>query len=265
MPVTVTPSVLTAASPAPVQVVVAGMSSGEVYTVVGSYDGFTWPLPAGRGTSDGSTLILVDNRAPMNCDVAYVATVAGVDYTSATVNVTHDGYCVLQSLDGAVQIPCEIADPLDERTGASRSSLAEISGSSYMAGRFDRGLAPALALQVEVDTVAANLALLAMLEDGGAIVRRNDGSVTARGIPPTEIYARAGDYGSRLLGAVGALRRWSIPVQVIGDPEPGVALVAFDLDDVKTAFTGQDLDDFKAYFTGSTLEDLKTFDWGVLL
>ena len=132
-----------------------------------------------------------------------------------------------------------------------------------MSGRFDAGLAPAGKLIVEVGG-ADSLKLEQLILAGGAVIRRNSVRVTDRGIPPVEILAVYSGT-AKLVGAVGTLRNWAFPVQQLGDPEPGVALVAFDLNDVKTAFTGGDLDGFKTFFSSYTLDDLRVYDWGVLL
>jgi len=265
MAIAISAAVLTAPDPAPVQITITGLTGGDAYTVVGMWDGYEWPVPGGESIASTSTVILVDNRAPLNCEVVYQVTVAGDVYTTTPVIVSSTYYCVLQSLDGSIRVGCEVAEPHDQRSGASRTSFFAVDGRTDMPGRFDRGLAARLQLEVEVGSVASNKALLELLEQGGAIVRRNDGMVTNRGIPPVEIYGRAGDYGTALLGAVGTMRRWVVPVQVVGDPEPGVILVAFDWGDVKSVFAGQTWADFKTFFAGQTWGDVRAFDWGVLL
>lgn len=263
MAIAVTATVLTAAEPAPVQVLVTGMSSGEDYTVVGVYGSYTWPIPGGTGTSDGSNLLLVDNRAPLNASITYQATVDGVPYTSSSVSVTFDGVCILQDIAGDTIASVELASAADERNREARVSLFRVAGRRDMPGRYDKGLAPSMTLVVEASgTQATNLN--ALIDAGGPIVRRNDASILERGLPPVEILAVLST-SDALVGALGTLRQFAMSAQVVGDPEPGVVLVAFDWDDFDTIYSADTWADFDAAWSGSTWDLFDAYDWGTLL
>lgn len=263
MTVAITATVLTGDDPAPVQVVVTGMSSGDPYIVQGAYGGRTWAIPAGIGTSDGSTLILIDNRAPFNGPVAYTVWVDNSPTTSNTVQVDYDGVCALQALAGMPIVKVEVATQADERAQDARASIYQIAGRADPVGRYDKPLLASMDLPVETET-ADTLALEELLNLGGPIIRRNDVSVTGRGIPPVEILL-VRNWSSRLIGAVGNTRAWSLAAQVIGDPEPGVVLVAFDWDDFDSIYAGSTWTDFDAEWSGLTWADFDLFDWGTRL
>lgn len=261
MAIIITTSLLSAAggAPAPIQIVVTGLATGQEYTVQGSYGNYRWPVPGGINVSDGNQLVLTDNRAPFNGPLVYTVTVDGVVYQAAPIELVFTATTVVQSLDGKTLAVVEVTDPTDPRESEHRASKFTISRRSDPVFRIDVPLTPQMELGVEADGTHSD-AMKALLATGHPLVRRN--TVGLRDIPPVELLIVYSDK-SRLIGAVGTLRLFTLDAQVIGDPEPGTALAAFDWDDFDAAYVLSDWDDFDAAWSGFDWDDFDKHDWGV--
>jgi hypothetical protein len=248
MPVAITATVLSTGTPPPIQVVVTDMEDGDEYTIVGAYGNHTWPVPGGRGTSNGDQLVLTDNRAPLNGDIDYIVTIAGVPtQTASTVRLDLNATTLLQNLTGDQIATVEITDPRDPRTRSDRRvSVFSVHRRSDPVGRVGIPMTKGMTLGVEADG-QHSATLAGILDTTSVIVRRN--TVNLRDIPPVEILLITDD-SDRLIGAVGVLRRYDLNAQIIADPEPHTALAAYDWDDFDAYWSDNtlDWDDFDAAF-----------------
>ena len=260
MPVSITATVLSGEAPAPVQVVITGMTAADLYEVHGTYGDFRWPLPGGRGVATGDQVVLVDNRAPFNGEVAYTVTIDGTVTTSNAVELTANTYAILQSLNGTARARVEIVDPDDARNYTSSVTLFKVDGRADPVARIGVASTAAMELRVEADGTQA-AALKALLEEHAVLVRRNDVDVADRGIPPVEILVVTAR-SDRLIGATGTLRIFTLSVQVIGDPEPDTALAAFDWDDFDTEYAGTSWNDFDTAWSASEWDAFDRVDYG---
>jgi hypothetical protein len=260
MAIAITTSLISAATstPAPVQIVVTGMANGDDYTVQGSYGNHRWPVPGGINVSDGNQLVLADNRAPFNGELVYTVTVDGVVYEAAPITIVFAATTVLQSLDGQILAVVEVTDPTDPREPELRTTSFTISGRSDPVVRIDVPLTPRMQLEVEASGVHSD-SMKALAATGRPMVRRN--TVGLRDIPPVELLISY-SHKSRLIGAVGTLRVFTMGVQVIGDPEPGTALALFDWEDFDDVYALFDWEDFDAAWSGSEWDVFDRQDWG---
>ncbi|WP_062516492.1 hypothetical protein [Demequina gelatinilytica] len=258
MAVAISASILSGDAPAPVQVVLTGMTAGDAYTVHGTYGGFSWPVPGGVGTSDGNQLVLIDNRAPFNGDIVYTVTIDGDVTSSSAIMLDVDAYSMLQTLDGAQRAVVEIADPEDAREYDHDVTLVKVAGRRDPVARVDVTSTASMKWSLEAEG-EESAALKAVLEDNSVLVRRN--TVDLRDIPPVEIVVVT-KHRDQLIGAVGTLRLFELDVQAIGDPEPGTPLAVFDWDDFDAAWSAASWDDFDAAWSGADWDDFDRYDYG---
>lgn len=248
MAVVITATVLSTGTPPPIQVVVTGMTDGDEYEIVGAYGAHTWPVPGGRGVSDGNQLVLTDNRAPLNGDIDYIVTIAGVaTQTADTVRLDLAATTLLQNLAGDQVAVVEVTDPHDARTRPNRrTAVFGVHAREDPVGRIGVPMSRAMTLGVEADG-QDSITLQGILDVTSVLVRRN--TVDLRDIPPVELILVTDD-PFRLVGGVGVLRRFDLDVQIIADPEPHTALAAYDWEDFDAYFAGAVLewDDFDAAF-----------------
>lgn len=264
MSVTVSAAELTAGSPPFAQVVVAGMSAGDVFEVVGRTGIHRWPIQGGVGVSDGAQLVLVDTRVPWGGPIEYQVTIGLDVYVSApfTITYTGDAVCVLQSLRGDHAVVVDVATPTDPRRFRTRRALFTIAGRRAPVVRHDVTSLPSKPLEVETDSAQATAALEELLAPGAPIVRRQQ--VGLRDLAPVEVIS-VDDHDSELVGAVGELRRWSLPYQVIDEPEPATALSVFTWDDFDAVYSGKTWSSFDAEWAALTWDAFDREDWGARL
>ncbi len=262
MTIALSATVFTAAEPAPVGLSLTGTSSGEVYEVRGNVGAFSWAVPGGKGTSDGSTVTLVDNRAPVNGSITYTAVVDGVAYDASPVTITASwAGTFVQSLDGRTAAKVNVYDDGDERELGLRNSVFSIVGRSDPAIRYDIPLAASGQMTIDAEATEFDT-LLAILETGAPVVRRNQADLLD--LPPCEIVLLT-QVKHRRPSTQGYLRTLPVGFQVIGDPSPFTALVAFDWDDFDTIYSADTWTSFDTDWSGSTWEDFDAYDWGQLL
>lgn len=232
MPVTLTATLLVAADPRPVQVVLNGTTAGQIFQVVGtSGDGAQWTVPGGAGVSAGSQILLIDNRCPPNTPITYSAVVDGVTYTAAPVTVVGP-LAVLQTIDGLTVVPVEITTVTERRKAPIRSAVFEVAGRRDPAVRLDTP--GSYEYEWGFETSGADSKVMrSILESGLPVVRR--------------LTPGSRDFDTVVLGLVTSwddelvtngndtIRRWALGVRELEDPQPLTPLVAFVWDDFDDA------------------------------
>lgn len=260
MPVTLTATLLAAVEPRPVQVVLDGTTAGQAYEVTGtSIDGSRWAVPGGTGTSAGSQILLIDNRAALNTPITYEALVDGETYAAAPIEVSHDGVAVLQTIDGLTVVAVEVASTTEPRERPTRSSTSEVAGRSDPAVRLDVPGSYTYEWALETDSVDS-LTLETILQSGLPVVRRlvpgmRDLKTVVIGLilsAKDELLTEGGD----------TWRRWVLKVRELSDPQPSTPLIAFTWDDFDTAMADRDWDDFDTLF--ATWDEFDRTDWSLL-
>jgi hypothetical protein len=233
MPVTLTATLLLSADPRPVQIALNGTTAGQSYAVTGtSSDGSVWPVSGGVGVSAGAQVLLVDTRSALNTPITYSAVVAGVTYTAAPVTVTSVAAGVLQTIDGLTIVPVEIASVTEPRSSETRSAIFEIAGRSTPAARLD--VPGSYEYSWELETAGVDsMTMRAILRSGMPVVRRlspglRDLDTVVIGVVKAwkdELVTTGGD----------TIRRWSLTVRELADPQPSTPLIAFTWDDFDAA------------------------------
>lgn len=262
--VTITATLVSAGNPSPVQIVALDMPSGEPFVIVGQSATGTWSVPGGVGVGDGSQVVLIDNRAPLNTPVTYVLTVAGETFETATVTVEFSGASVLQSLDGQTVVPVRVRDTGDQRDLATRTVAFDVPGRRRPPVRWSTAGDGGGAWLLE--TFGPDSGLMSeLLSTGRPVVLRTSGLTPS--MEPVSLAIVTG--ASSSIGPVGSAygdgRRWALSYLLVGDPEPGTALSAWTWDDFDEAMSSLTWDDFDAMFATSTWNDFDTYDWGQLL
>lgn len=253
--------------PRPVQVVLSGVVAGKTYTVTGSTAGSSWPVPGGVGVSDGTQVVLVDNRAALNASVTYSAVVDGVTYSAAPVTVTYSGArrYVLQSLDGQTVVTIWLDDNGLPREPLLRSTAFDVPGRRRPPARFQLGGDGGGSIIVRTDATGTER-LTELLLTGRPVVLRTDGTV--RDLAAVELLLP--QIASNRLNAGTAMgpdarrreRTWTISYLLVDDPEPTTPLSAWTWDDFDAAMADETWATFDALFTGDTWNDFDTTDWG---
>ena len=232
MAIVLTATLLSAADPRPVQLALNGTTAGQAYEIVGTTaDGGVWPVPGGRGVSAGAQVIVIDNRSALNTQITYSAVIDGATYTAVPVSVAGP-IAVLQTIDGQMIVPIEIASVTEPRSGDTRSVLYEIAGRPDPAARLDVPGSDTYSWELETED-ADSATMRKILATGLPVVRRlspgmRDLDTVVLGIVTSkkdELITEGGD----------TWRRWSFTVREIRDPQPSTALVAFNWDDFDEA------------------------------
>lgn len=264
MTISITATLLVASDPQPVQVVLAGVPSGTAYAVTGQDTfGNVWGIPGGSGTSTGASVDLIDSRAPLNSIVTYTAVVGGVSYASNAVQVTHAFNCVIQSLDGQTIANVKVASLTEKRTGGIRSATFPVAGRKYPAVRTD--VSVAYQYEWQLDTTGTDTATMqALLESGRPLVRRLQ--VGIRDFDPVIIAVATQWVDELVTNGIDVLRRWSLTMQAVDDPEPSQVQNVYTWADFDAASANQGWTwaDFDAFWAADTWADFDTFDWGTL-
>lgn len=263
MALQITATELSGQSPAFVQVVVTGLSGGDVYSVFGMADGHAWAVQGGTGISDGSQLVLIDSRCPWGGPVTYRVQVGDTYADSDPFALSDPGVeVVLQDLTGSRVVPVEVATLTDPKSLPARSVLFRVAGRRAPVHRHDVRDSARGPLVVETSSAAATRELAALLADGAPIVRRQ--RLGLRDIEPVQILA-VGDASTELVGAMGDLRTWSLPWTQVDDPEPDTVLVMWGWDDVDTVYSAAEWSTFDAEWSGRDWNEFDREDWGARL
>lgn len=263
--ISVTATLLVASDPQPVQIVVSGIPAGSSYVVTGQDTyGNTWGIPGGSSIGTGSSVDLIDSRAPLNSIVTYTAVVDGVSYTSNAVQVSHASNAVLQSLDGQTIVSVSVTSQTEKRTGGIRSAIFPVAGRPYPAVRVD--VTVAYQYEWEFDTTGTDSDTMeALLATGRPVVRRLQ--VGIRDFDPVVIGVVTA-WADELVnpGGVDTLRRWSLTVQAVDDPEPSQVQNVYTWSDFDTASDTQAWTwaSFDTFWAADSWSDFDTFDWGTL-
>lgn len=260
MAVAVTVSLLTMRAPVSVQVSVTGLTVGAAVTVVGvTAAGDTWDVPGGVLVVTGPTLLLTDNRAPLNGPLTYRVLVGGAVYTSAPpVVVPFAGpKTVLQTLDGTVAVPVRVSG-MDPRSGTTRTASYAVSGRTNPPTRWDVAGATSGIIVVVADQ-ATSVGLTALLASGMPVVRRNTPGF--QGVAPAELIQITG-VSHHLYSNFALEREWSLPFIVIDDPEPSVAAIAFTWDNFDTVYAATTWSAWDTEWATQTWDRFDAYDWG---
>ena len=221
----VTATLLSGGDPRPVQVVVSGLTAGQSVSVVAvTTAGAESSVPGGVLVSDGSQLVLTDNRTPLNTPVRYRATVDGVPYLSDEVTVIGPRY-LIQSLDGQ-----KVAEFVWRDNGLPGepdlySVVFPVPGRARPPARLVPGGAGGGELDIRTDR-ANGARLLELLLSGRPLVVRTDGQI--RDFPAVEIILPLrgpnGLWGAMTPDGPSTDRVWKIGYVLVDDPEPSQIL-----------------------------------------
>ena len=249
MAVILTAALVSARVPQPVQLVLNGMTLGNTYVVTGTTtDGTTWSIPGGTGTSDGTQLVLTDNRAAFNTPVTYQAIVAGAAYTSSPITIPFSGYSALQSLDGTLLASVTIASTAIPRQGGTRVAVFRVAGRRAPATRVDLSVTDSWSWAMYADGSNAPL-VKAILDTGTPAVLRS--VLGLADLPPVLLLQPTG-WSSQLVSPIALLRLYQIDAIEIEDPQPMTPLSAFTWDDFDTAMAAYDWTWYASFESGTT-------------
>ncbi len=260
MVVTIEAVLLSASQPRPVQVRLNGVAAGESYVITKTTaDGARKGVSGGVGVSDGTQVLLTDNRTPLNVPVTYEALVGGVTYAAAPVTVESDRDAVVQSLDGLAVVAVDIASVTEPRSAQSRSSVFDIAGRSDPAARLDVPGSFAYSWELEAEGADA-AALRAILASSPIIVRRITPGM--RDLDAVVIALVTAWKDELVTEGLSTWRRFSLTLRELGDPQPSARLVAFTWEDFDAAMSSRTWDDFDALF--ETWDQFDAADWSLL-
>lgn len=249
-----------AGEPKAVQISAPGMAPGAPYRVEGVAGSFTWRVRGGTGVTDGSVLVLADNRSPLNVAFFYRVYEGDVMWRSEDITVPHDGKYVLQSLNGRTSVVANWQDDGLPREPELRSQSFMVAGRVRPVVRLD--VAGAGGGSLVFDTTGDETPALAdLLGDGRPFVIRTD--MTVRDFPPVEILLPV-RVSSQLTGARiqdGDTRRWNIQYLFVDDPEMNTPLSTSNWNDFDAVYAALTWDDFDAQWAGLTWDDFDRFDW----
>jgi len=247
--------------PHDVQVVVPGLAVGQAYTVEGTALGTSWLVRGGRGTADGSQLVLSDSRTPINVPVVYRVTVGGVVVRqSEPITVPFPEKYVLQSLDGQISADVELMASGLPREPEPRASSYSVPGRRRPVVRYDVPGDGGGSLLVDT-TGEQTPALAALLATGSPVVVRTDGAV--RDFPAVEVLLIT-KYPSRLTDALiqaGDTRRWTLEYLLVDDPDPDAVLPSSTWADFDAVNAGLTWDSFDLQWVGADWDAFDRFDW----
>lgn len=258
MAVTLTASLVPSSDPRPVQLVLAGTTSGQEYAVTGTALGSSWAVPGGVGVSTGGQVILTDNRSALNVPVVYSAVVAGVTYAAASVTVTGPDF-VLQSMDGqstAVPLLLDGDFPVEP---IRRHTVYDVPGRDRPPVRFASAGHGGGVFNLLTDPPQTQ-ALLGLFRSGRPLVYRS--STAIRDLPAVGIILPT---ASPSVSLPDLSRRWSLSYLLVDDPEPSAVLSAWTADDFDAAMASRTWADFDALFAAETGDTFDVYPWGQLI
>lgn len=254
-----------ASTPQSVQIVLGGLTPGQVLEVTGTAVGASWPVRGGSNTIPAETMILTDATAPLNVPIVYAVRIDGQAFTSSAITVPFaDGRYVLQSLDGRTTIPFTWRANGDPRELQMRSAAFEVPGRPTPVARWDVAAGEEGALRIRTSRANTEALRQHLRTVGPVMLLRTDGQL--RDLEPSQyLLIRS---ANRVLwdavvagGGLSTDRVWSLAFTVLDDPEPGVILPSATWDDFDAAYAGLTWDDFDAEWSGLTWDDFDRTDW----
>lgn len=258
---TINAHLLDTGAPNPVQIVVQDLAPGSEYTIRGHRGDFTWTVPGGTGTSDGTQIVLIDNRAPLNAPITYTLTVAGASISTDPLTVTHQDKFIIQSLDGKTQVEYVWSDNGLPRDRPVNSATFNIPGRRRPVIRYETGNDGGGTLEIRT-TKENTHHLNQILETGRPIVLRTDGAVRDLDAVETLLITGASNQLWAGDGGTSTQRVWTLDYILIDDPEPNTVVTAWTWAQFNEIYTGQTWADFNAEWAGAVWADFNTYDWG---
>lgn len=253
-------AILLSGSPAPVQVVVSGVPAGEPYEVRGQFGLDSWPIPGGRGVSDGAQVVLVDSRAPLRSAVTYTVMVGTVTATSQPVTVPYPEKYVIQSLDGRQKVGFVWRDNGLPRDPYIDNAAFPVPGRRRPPIRFAPGGDGTGALEIRADRHNSE-ALHELLMEGRPLVVRTDGQV--RDLKPVDIIMPTAAPSALFEGdgGISTQRIWQLSYLLVDDPEPDTVLGAATWDQFDEIYAPSTWDQFDAEWATQTWDQFDAEDW----
>lgn len=254
---TIDAHLLDTGAPNPVQIVVQDLAPGSEYTIRGHRGDFTWTVPGGKGTSDGTQIVLIDNRAPLNAPVTYTLTVSGASISTEPLTVNHHGKFVLQPLNGQNPLtPKHLLKSPGERDLDIQTVLYNVAGRSRPVVRYDKTGMGGSSFSI-LCTRQQSAELMGMLESGRPLVYR----VTVPSDVPSMETIAITSAASEAMPHDGD-RTWELGFTYINDPEPNRVLAAYTWAQFNEIYAGQTWAQFNTEWAGQTWSDFNTYDWG---
>ncbi|MCT1395676.1 hypothetical protein M4D51_08045 [Microbacterium sp. p3-SID338] len=255
----ITATLIGGGTPQMVQIVIDATPAGVPWTLTGSVDDQTWPVPGGVGVGDGGQLVLTDNRAPGNRPIVYTFAAGAARQASEPIVVPFSTDFVLQSLTGSRSLALELYSGSLNTELSSNHAQFRIPGRSRPSIRYDVGgdIEGNFGVIVERDQAQT---FREMILEGGPLLYRLGAELAD--IDPVGVIAY-GDLSSELLPRHGK-RVWRLPYTLIDDPYLDVRLGAFSWDDVDAALAGMTWTEFDTRFAALTWDQVDTFDWATI-
>lgn len=244
------------------QIAVTGLVAGDVVAVWREWDGHSELVRGAYGATSLSTaMVLGDISVPFGIEVTYRAQVGGEQVTDTiTVPEVDGGHVLSDPLTGEYVLVRQLVAGGDDRGNEFRGSVLRPAGRDKPVAIYDVRSADAGSWLMQTRTAEATAALKALLAAGGPLVHR-PGSPGLLDFPATEVIQPLSVTRS-LLGVDG--RTWSIPYEVVDEPDPDLAVSLSTLQDLADAYDTLTLDDLATDFAGLTLLDVATTDWASL-
>lgn len=223
----ITVSLIGGGSPPLVQIVISATPAGEAWELTGSGGGIAWTVPGGAGVGDGQSLVLADNRAPLNTPVVYVLTWDGGSQSSAAVTVptVGDVDVVLQSLDGQVKMAGRLQDGTQTLRQEPGVALYRVPGRRTPVSRYTASGVAFGSLIFRCD-ISDTETMDRLLESSAPVLVRY--TAKAMDLPLVQVVHFTGISSTAHL--VAGFREWELPYMPVDDPFMDQRLGAFTWD-----------------------------------
>jgi hypothetical protein len=245
--------------PLAVQLSATGLTIASNYTIQGTLaDGTIWIVRGGNeALADSTQIILYDVATPINVPITYqVLNNAAVVASATPLTVTYTGQVVLNSINGDLTAGFTWMNNDAPRSMFMRSNTFQIPGRLLPVVRFDVSGGETGEILAET-TEAQSADMRTLLQAGGLAILRTDGAV--QDVAPVQFVLITG-VSSSLLG-IGTLRRWNLSYQVVGDPQPDVAVAAITWDDFDVAYSALTWANFDTEWSALSWADFDATDW----
>ena len=262
----ITVSLIGGGSPPLVQIVISATPTGEAWELTGSGGGIAWTVPGGAGVGDGQSLVLADNRAPLNTPVMYTLAWAGGSQSSSPVTVptVGDVDVVLQSLDGQVKLPGRLQDGTQALRQDPGVSLYRVPGRRSSVSRYAAS-GVAFGSLIFRCGISDTETMDRLLESSAPVLVRY--ASKAMDLPLVQVVHFTGISSTAHL--VAGFREWELPYVPVDDPFMDQRIGAFTWDytdalQVQGSTIIRDAVAMEAALAGLTGDQTDAFDWSVL-
>lgn len=216
------------------QIVVTGLTVGQVYVVTGQASGITWVVRGGQAVPAATQVVLTDVATPVNAPIVYTVA-SGAEYaaTSVPLTVPYPGEYVLTSLDGRLAVGFDWHGNDNPRDVRLRTATFEVPGRTTPVVRWDVASGETGELMLRATPAQTQALRLHLRERGPLMVLRTDGAQLD--LAPVEYVAIT--RVTHVSFGFDGTRLWSLAFEVIDDPEPATVLAVSTWDDFDVAYS----------------------------